>query len=72
MMEALGSSETSVLTRSTLRNIPEVGILYSHRREYLKPYIFFLIDHLIVLSEGYKLWNSLLYKLLLDANILHM
>jgi hypothetical protein len=37
MMEALSSSETSVLTRATWHNISENATLHSHRRE--KPQI---------------------------------
>jgi hypothetical protein len=40
MMEALRSSETSVLTRAIQPNIPENGICHSHRHVNLTSYIY--------------------------------
>jgi hypothetical protein len=40
MMEALRSAEMSGLTRATQHNIPEDGILHSHRHENLKPVMY--------------------------------
>jgi hypothetical protein len=41
MMEAIRSSEASVLTKGTEDNITEDGIIRTHRRQNLKSYVLY-------------------------------
>jgi hypothetical protein len=43
MMEVIRSSETSALARAARRNMPEDGIIHSHRRKNLKSNIISLM-----------------------------
>jgi hypothetical protein len=47
MKDMKRSSETSVLTRATRRNVPKDGILGSYRRENLKSYEFGILKDVV-------------------------
>jgi hypothetical protein len=54
MMEAMLSSETSFITRTTRRHIPEDDIVHSHRRKDLRSYIVLFPDYTV--SPPLWLW----------------
>jgi hypothetical protein len=61
MMEAIHSSEMSVLTRATWHHILEDGILHCTCHENLEPYIVYLKklvtkEMVVILQELYFLW----------------
>jgi hypothetical protein len=63
MMDAILSSEMLVLTIAAQRNIPEEGILHSHRRETLKSSLVVFARMFLWPTKGRKLFVSFIRDL---------
>jgi hypothetical protein len=71
MKEVLRSSETSVLTRATRRNIPEDAILHSHRRETPKSLFNFLATNPFLTKNFPEIWIRELNSVALLNSVIH-
>jgi hypothetical protein len=67
MMVAIRSSETSVLIRATRRDIPEDGILHSHRCETLKSYLYGIYCFKTLLSRSLSPGENIRFFISLTA-----
>jgi hypothetical protein len=65
MKEALGSPETSVLTRATWRNIQEDAILHSHRRENPQSYM----TNIFIIQQNFCLLRGAIFFLVSHSHV---
>jgi hypothetical protein len=73
MMDVICSYETSVLTRATWCNIPEYGLLNSHRHENFKPYMgfsCFAMKHIWNTGDSNYCWRTLSSGMLMTLSVI--